>query len=94
MSFEKYVTVTLRDVDIYDSDEAYEFFIITKEALKQADEIDKHWYEYAEDDNYEFSFDIEKYLQDEKESVSKYNIMYCFLSANDCTTAASRLYEC
>ena len=92
---ENYAIVTLRDLDDYTRwSDKETIFIVNKEALKQADEIDKHWYEYAEDDNYEFSFDIEKYLQDEKESVSKYNIMYCFLSANDCTTAASRLYEC
>lgn len=92
MIFENFGIIVLRDIDDYEAED--EIFIIDRETLKKVDEIDKHWYEYAEDDNYEFSFSIEKYLQDEKENVSKYNIMYCFLSANNCTTAASRLYEC
>ena len=92
MIFENFGIIVLRDVDDYKAED--EIFIIDRETLKQADEIDAHWYEYAEDDSYEFSFDIEKYMQDEKTNISKYNALYNFLSAKECRTHFSKMYEC
>ena len=91
---ENYAIVTLRDLDDYTRwSDKETIFIITKEALKQADEIDKHWYEYAEDETYKFSFDIEKYLVADKTDLSKYNVLYMFLRKHD-VSSLSRLYEC
>lgn len=80
-----YSIVVLKDMD---GDIGNIIFVLSRDDIEKLNEINDNWNDY-QDDSYEFSFDISKYLVDSKEDTCLYKILYDFCAANQ-----KEVFEC